>query len=51
MTTLSHWPGLSHLENLSMTNRLATMTDKSAYRDQWQAFNPTHLPGLKSYAT
>jgi len=39
-------PGLSHLENFSMSNRLATMTDKSAYHDQWQAFNPTHLPGL-----
>jgi hypothetical protein len=30
-----------------MTNRLAAMTDKSDNRDQWQAFNPTHLPGLE----
>jgi hypothetical protein len=47
MTTLSHLPGLSHLENSFMTNRLATLTDKSIYRGQWQAFNPTHLSGLE----
>jgi len=29
-----------------MTNRLATLKQKSDYRDQWQAYNPAHLPGL-----
>jgi len=29
-----------------MTNRPATLTQKSDYADQWQAFNPAHLPGL-----
>jgi len=29
-----------------MTNRLATLTQKLDYRDQCQASNPAHLPGL-----
>ena len=45
-STHNHLSRLSHMDNYCLTNRLATMTDKSAYRDQWQAFNPTHLPGL-----
>jgi len=34
-----------------MTNRFATVTHKSDYNDHWQASNPVHLPGLKSYST
>jgi hypothetical protein len=46
VTTFSHLPGLSHLDNFCITSRLATLTQKSDYLDQWQASNPAHLPGL-----
>jgi hypothetical protein len=46
VTTISHLPGLSHLDNFCMINRLATLTHKSTYHDQWQASNPALLPGF-----
>jgi hypothetical protein len=49
VTTISHLPGLSHLDNFYSTNRLATLTLNSSSFDWWQASTPTHLPGLKSY--
>jgi len=51
VTSFSHLPGLSHLDNFSMTNRLASVTPKSGNSDLRQASNTAHLPGLKNNAT